>query len=74
MPLRPATFAPYPAPDKRAAARERYLRALEEARKAKQGVDVVDGRKTTPLGMMTMAFEIETAQYVVSCDCSTFVH
>ncbi|KAH7099378.1 hypothetical protein BKA62DRAFT_709899 [Auriculariales sp. MPI-PUGE-AT-0066] len=36
MPLRPATFAPYPAPDKRAAARERYLRALEEARKAKE--------------------------------------
>jgi len=36
MPLRPATFTPYPPIDKRAAARERYIRAIEEARKAKE--------------------------------------
>lgn len=36
MPLRPATFNPYPAQDRRAAARERYYRALEEARRAKE--------------------------------------
>ncbi|EJD43885.1 hypothetical protein AURDEDRAFT_185228 [Auricularia subglabra TFB-10046 SS5] len=44
MPLRPATFTPYPAQDRRAAARERYYRALEEARRAKEAyADALDG-------------------------------